>query len=363
MKPMSMRFVGLGCLMACVVGCPGDDTMTEQGGDGSPTGGTTMSVATTLGNDDSDGGTTVDGTADSTDGGATTDTGDSDDPSTDSGSTGSGSTDSGSTDSGSTDGGSTDTGEPIVCLGPPPSADCETPSPYVGEGTCDPYAQDCPEGEKCMPWANDGGSAWNATTCRPLANDPGQIGDACTVEGSGVSGVDDCDLGLMCWNVDPETNVGECVELCGCGPDEPTCGGGGTTCVIVNNGVLPLCIGVCDPLGDDCLDSEVCVGIPDETLSLPADYFFCAPDASGGMSQPGDPCEFLNACPAGTMCLDASFLPGGSCFGTGCCTEICDEGNGGAECSIAGTDCISLFGEGAAPEACLEPVGFCGAPR
>ena len=374
---MDLRLVGVGCLLICVTGCPGDDTMTEDGGDGSSTGGTTMSVVTTLGNDASDGGTTMGGTADGTDEGtttavSTTDTGDTDDASTDSGTTDTGSTDSGSTDSGSTDTastdsgstdtGGTDTGEPIVCMGPPPDMECDTPSPYMGAGTCDPYAQDCPVGDKCMPWANDGGSSWNSTTCSPIAVDPGQIGDVCTVEGSGVSGVDDCDLGLMCWNVDPETNMGECIELCGCGPDEPTCGGGGTTCVIVNSGVLPLCLGVCDPLGDDCLDGEVCVGVPDEALSLPADYFFCAPDASGDMAQPGDPCEFLNVCPVGTMCLDASLLPGGTCFGAGCCTEICDEGNGGAECSIAGTDCVSLYEEGGAPEACLEDVGFCGAP-
>jgi hypothetical protein len=32
---------------------------------------------------------------------------------------------------------------------------------------CDQWAQDCPPGEKCMPWANDGGSSWNATRCFP----------------------------------------------------------------------------------------------------------------------------------------------------------------------------------------------------
>ncbi|MEX1364969.1 MAG: hypothetical protein AB1Z98_17710, partial [Nannocystaceae bacterium] len=30
---------------------------------------------------------------------------------------------------------------------------------------CSLFAQDCPDGEKCMPWANDGGDAWNATIC------------------------------------------------------------------------------------------------------------------------------------------------------------------------------------------------------
>ena len=34
------------------------------------------------------------------------------------------------------------------------------PNPDVGGGTsipCDLYTQDCPAGDKCMPWGNDGG--------------------------------------------------------------------------------------------------------------------------------------------------------------------------------------------------------------
>ena len=37
---------------------------------------------------------------------------------------------------------------------------------------CDLFEQDCPPGEKCMPWANDGGGAWNATRCSPVADNP-----------------------------------------------------------------------------------------------------------------------------------------------------------------------------------------------
>ena len=50
---------------------------------------------------------------------------------------------------------------------------------------CDIWAQDCPEGEKCSAWANDGGGAWNATRCVPVDDDPDQVGEACNVEGSG----------------------------------------------------------------------------------------------------------------------------------------------------------------------------------
>jgi len=52
---------------------------------------------------------------------------------------------------------------------------------------CDVWSQDCPSGEKCMPWVSDGGSSWNATRCTSLTNDPNQPGDPCTVEGNGPS--------------------------------------------------------------------------------------------------------------------------------------------------------------------------------
>ena len=35
---------------------------------------------------------------------------------------------------------------------------------------CDPYAQDCPEGEKCVPYASTG-SDWNANKCVAIMGD------------------------------------------------------------------------------------------------------------------------------------------------------------------------------------------------
>ena len=55
-------------------------------------------------------------------------------------------------------------------------------------------------------WANDGGGAWNATKCEEIPPEPDGVGEPCTVEISGTSGVDTCVLGAMCWDVDPETN-------------------------------------------------------------------------------------------------------------------------------------------------------------
>ena len=48
----------------------------------------------------------------------------------------------------------------------------------IDENQCNPFTQDCPEGEKCMPWANDGGGSWNATRCSPISDNPGEPGEA-----------------------------------------------------------------------------------------------------------------------------------------------------------------------------------------
>ena len=246
--------------------------------------------------------------------------------------------------------------EDVQCEGPEGDDTCDTPSPYDGEGDCDPYAQDCDAGERCVPWANDGGGSWNATRCSPLDDDPDGLGDACTVEGSGVSGVDSCDIGLMCLGVDPETNIGTCSELCGCGPDEPTCSGGGTICSITNGGALPICLPACDPLGYDgtediCEDGQVCVPV--------GAWFLCAPDGSGDDGAAGDDCSSLNGCDPGLMCVASALIPGCGGLAAGCCTEFCDTGEGDSGCSNNQTECVAFFEAGQEPEECHEDTGVC----
>jgi Mg-chelatase subunit ChlD len=87
---------------------------------------------------------------------------------------------------------------------------------------CDLFAQDCPAGEKCMPWANDGGTEWNATRCSPIADDAVPTGKPCMVEGGPTSGIDDCSAGALCWNVDP-SNAGTCVPMCQGDESNPMC--------------------------------------------------------------------------------------------------------------------------------------------
>lgn len=220
---------------------------------------------------------------------------------------------------------------------------------------CDVWEQDCPDGEKCMPWANNGGSAWNATRCSPVEENPGQVGDECSVEGSGVSGLDDCDVGSMCYYVDPETNIGSCVGFCEGSEENPMCDPG-FLCSISNDGVLILCRSECDPLLQDCQGSAACLP------AAGADGFVCIVDASGEMGAPGDPCEFLNSCDPGLFCASADVVP--DCQGSaGCCSDFCDltAPAPADDCTLAGQECEAWFAEGEAPPD-LAHVGACALP-
>ncbi len=214
---------------------------------------------------------------------------------------------------------------------------------------CDPYLQDCPDGEKCNPWANDGGSNWNALGCFPVDPTPNQPGEACLVEDSGVSGVDTCDVGSMCWDVDAETDQGVCVAMCEGSADMPTCSPPGTSCVISNQDVLNLCLPACDPLLQDCEVDQGCYPVDDT--------FVCAPDASGENGFDGDPCEFINACNPGLMCLtEDTFGPGCPAGVLACCSPFCDLMN--PACTQPEQECLPWFEEGAAPPGFAD-LGIC----
>lgn len=223
------------------------------------------------------------------------------------------------------------------------------PDTPIGE-ECDIFAQDCPAGEKCMPWSNDGSGSWNATRCSPIAAAPNQIGDTCTVEGSGTSGIDDCDIGTMCWDVNPETNEGTCVEMCSCTEITPVCNTANTTCAISNDGVLALCLPVCNPV-----DPEAC----EEGLGCypVSDTFLCAPDVSGEMGEAGDPCSFINACSAGLFCLGADVVPDCDGGSPGCCSAACSIGDDAA--CLPGQTCTAWYNPGDAPDECLGMAGVC----
>jgi hypothetical protein len=174
---------------------------------------------------------------------------------------------------------------------------------------CDPWVQDCLPGAKCMPFAREGHS-WNDNACFPIADDPNAVGEPCTVVGSGVSGFDDCELGAVCWYVDPDTLEGTCVAQCDGTPDAPICAAG-TSCVIANEGVLTLCLQDCEADPESCPAGQICVPFDDDVV--------CVPDGPnpGGY---GEDCSAFE-CDPGLVCIFAE--DHAACDADACCTPYC----------------------------------------
>lgn len=228
--------------------------------------------------------------------------------------------------------------------------------PDVSVGAeCDVWGQDCPVGEKCAPWANDGGNSWNATKCVPVDANPKQPGDECTTNGSDVSGQDNCDVGSLCFSVNPETNVGLCTPFCQGSEANPTCADPTDVCNVSNNGALILCLDTCNPLLQDCQTGgqpQGCYPVNDE--------FLCWPDFSFDLGAYGDPCQYFNVCDPGLYCAAADVLP--NCVGsTGCCTEYCDVMDANASCAGAadGVECVPWWGDGVVPPPGMDSIGAC----
>ncbi len=170
---------------------------------------------------------------------------------------------------------------------------------------------------KVVPWANDGGDSWNATRCVALAPEPVGNGGTCVAEGSGVTGIDDCERGAICWGVDPVPLGGSCVSFCGGSEAAPECPEG-LACVIANDGVLPLCLRECDPLAPVCAGAEVCANAGSSPGS---DVFVCVPSPPLVVLAFAEPCQYLPyVCGPGLACVAAEHVPG--CDANGCCTTV-----------------------------------------
>lgn len=192
--------------------------------------------------------------------------------------------------------------------------DCRPDAPPIG--TCNLWEDDCPRGEKCTIWANDGGSHWNTSRCVPLAPKPAGPGEACTAQESAYSGFDDCDLGSVCLVSDGLQ--GKCMPMCIGSPSAPACEDPNRTCTIGGDSIPAFCRPDCDPLDlESCAQGEGCYPAENHTV--------CAPDASGpDAGALFDPCEFVNACDPGLLCASATAV--GACpRGVArCCTPWCD---------------------------------------
>lgn len=210
---------------------------------------------------------------------------------------------------------------------------------------CDPFMQDCPEGEKCVPYGSTGGN-WDANKCVPVTGD-GAAGDPCTWGGI-VEATDDCDAASLCWDVMDVDGmlIGVCTEFCQGTADDPICPPG-TSCLIANEGSITACITSCDPLLQDCNQGLGCFWAGNDFQCI-----FTTQDIAEG-----EACGFINDCQPGNFCAAADALP--ACNGSACCAAFCDMGD--PVCGINGTECVEFFEPGMAPPG-QDMVGVCISP-
>ena len=228
----------------------------------------------------------------------------------------------------------------------PTNGDFVGPGPDVpAVELCDVWDDDCPRGEKCTFWANDGGGLPNSTRCVPLDPSPAGPGEPCRAESLGF---DDCDVGSMCWDVD-RTGHGACIPFCTGSPEEPTCDDPERFCSI-GGGPLSLCRLQCDPLDPGaCERGHGCYLGSDELL-------ICVPDVSGDEGALFEACEFANACDPGLTCAAEGDVGACDPLTSHCCTPYCALAS--STCP-KGTQCVPLFDQDH-PVPSQTDLGFCG---
>lgn len=215
--------------------------------------------------------------------------------------------------------------------------------------TCDVWAQDCPPGQKCVPWSDDG-SAWNALKCVDIAGD-GAPGEPCAAPEGPLTGLDDCALGSICWDVDPN-NHGTCIGQCTGTPDAPLCPAL-HHCSIANGGILTLCLPWCDPLAQDCPDYGACIATDDTFLCV------LTPNLLADINES---CEFANACQPGLVCLPPT-TTSAACDpnALGCCTPFCQLP--AASCPNPDQQCVPWFDPMKPIPPGYESLGVCAIPE
>lgn len=215
--------------------------------------------------------------------------------------------------------------------------------------TCDPAAQDCPDGEKCTGYVVEVGSCCvDANKCVPVIGD-GQLGDPCMR----TSDNDDCAVGLFCMTkTSGSTGEGVCLAFCDVGQQD--CGEDGlpdAQCIAFNDGTLPICQDDCDPLLQDCGGTLGCYGVGDQG-------FVCSqPGYDDGLGNDGDMCYTVQSCKPGLGCTAADVLDG--CSASRCCTPYCDLTE--SDPCTAPEQCVPYYEEGTAPPN-YENVGLCAIP-
>lgn len=210
----------------------------------------------------------------------------------------------------------------------------------------------CFDDERCMPW---GYEVWDNMRCSPIYENPGQPGDPCEVRGHAASGLDSCDEGSICWDVDPATNQGTCAAMCDGFLPNPICAEG-TDCLLVRASVLAVCLPTCEPLADACGEGHAC---------LPSfSGFACMWMGLSENVAVGGSCDDVYDCQPGLVCVGlTSTASEETCYpGTdpGVCVPYCDLSapDPTVVCPNPSDVCLPYAEEGSLPPR-YEDVGLC----
>lgn len=258
---------------------------------------------------------------------------------------------------------------PMVTTGPPPSdtgvLDTGGSSSSDGVGfishddyqspgyECDLHQQDCERGQKCVPLSVN--HFYDGTACVPVVADPLSFGDECELPVPD-EGNDACGFGQFCRPAGTE-GLGRCTGLCLLeDPDNDYsyyCEERGAEPSIGCQSCFCICEVSCNPLMPECAEGEGCYPAGDQWL--------CAFDASAEGGAQNEPCDFINGCDPGNVCLQPDLVPGCDPAGAGgCCTAVCDVTQEPDPCPDAelGGGCVTWYEKGFAPPG-FEDVGVC----
>lgn len=209
---------------------------------------------------------------------------------------------------------------------------------------CDPFLQDCPIGQKCVPWTED----YNATKCVDVMGDI-PPGAGCTAPQGAYAGVDDCADDSICWKVGPD-NLGICVLLCSGTYTDPKCPPG-AVCYLPSEATFGLCPAACHPLAKDCPAGEAC--------APQSGGWECFIDTSGDQGAFNDPCKFPGDCNPGLLCVHVA-MGSSACDSQkndGCCQPFCKI-PGGA-CPNPDQECRPWYERPETAPPGYEDLGFC----
>ncbi|MEM6993001.1 MAG: hypothetical protein AAF721_20990 [Myxococcota bacterium] len=233
--------------------------------------------------------------------------------------------------------------DPTTTTSPATSAAAGTsvgPTQPPDVAVCDPGVQECPDGEKCNPFAAKVGGGYDSAGCFPVARLLQPDGDSCDFFDYPRSGHDNCDLGATCLSFEVEGDFGVCHRLCNDDRDA-LCEAGSQTCVPHVSGVFSYCARACDLLLQDCDGDQGCYLLG----NVPA----CVPP--GDSVPPGSECSFVQDCAPGSACISSDFLPD-LCTADSCCAEFCMLGD---SCPM-GLECVDVMLGPPGVGLCVEPI-------